>query len=185
VGFDPQESFAKMDEDGGVKDTIGVYIEVLNTVVLQESLEEVARWESQPTLHEPREHRDVIRILLHWVWISRGGAPHVDLFLSEKSTIQQRQQVLSLGFDFFHSLLGFGCGGDTGGVDPAADPAASSRDLFFPPTVFKLLDDEGFILQVHRVFNRIRSGAAVVAIRGGAPGSTIYTEVAVCTGGGF
>jgi hypothetical protein len=81
--------------------------------------------------------------------------------------------------------LGFGRGGDTGGVDPAAGPAASSRDLFFPPTVFKLLDGEGFILQEHRVFTRIRSGAVVVAIRGGAPGSTIYTEVVVCTGGGF
>jgi hypothetical protein len=50
--------------------------------------------------------------------------------------------------------------------------------------VFMLLDGEGFILQVHRVFTRIRSGAAVVATRGGAPGSTIYTEVAVGTRGG-
>jgi hypothetical protein len=48
-------------------------------------------------LHELREHRDLIRILLHRVRISRGGAPHVDLLLLEKSTIQQRQQVLSLG----------------------------------------------------------------------------------------
>jgi hypothetical protein len=90
-----------------------------------------------------------------------------------------------LAFDLFHSLLGFGRGGDTGGVDPAADSAVSSQDLFFPPAVFKLLDGEGFILQVHRVFTRIRSGVAVVAIRGGAPGSMIYTEVAVCIGGEF
>jgi hypothetical protein len=47
------------------------------------------------------------------------------------------------------------------------------------------LDGEGFILQVHRLFTRIRSGAAVVAIRGGASGSMIYTEVALCTGGEF
>jgi hypothetical protein len=46
VGFDPQESFAKMDEDGGVEHTVGVEIDVFNTVVLQEPLEEVARWES-------------------------------------------------------------------------------------------------------------------------------------------
>jgi hypothetical protein len=52
-------------------------------------------------------------------------------------------------FDFFHSWLGFRRGGDIDGDDPAADPAASSRDLFFPPAVFKLLDYEGFILQVH------------------------------------
>jgi hypothetical protein len=81
--------------------------------------------------------------------------------------------------------MGFGRGGDTGGVDPPADPAASSRDLFFPPAVFKLLDGEGFILQVHRVFTRIRSGATAVSTGGGALGYTIYTEVAVCTGGRF
>jgi hypothetical protein len=51
-----------------------------------------------------------------------------------------------LAFDFFHSLLGFGRGGDTDGIDPVADPAAPSRDLFFPPAVFMLLDGEGFIL---------------------------------------
>jgi hypothetical protein len=56
-----------------------------------------------------------------------------------------------LAFNFFHSLLGFGRGGETGGVDPPADPAAPSRDLYFPPAVFMLLDGEGFILQVHRV----------------------------------
>jgi hypothetical protein len=48
-----------------------------------------------------------------------------------------------------------------------------------------LLDGEGFILQVQRVFTCIRSGAAAVAKGGGAPGSTISTEVAVCIGGGL
>jgi hypothetical protein len=48
-----------------------------------------------------------------------------------------------------------------------------------------LLDGEGFILQVQRVFTRIRPGAAAVATGGGALGSTISTKVAVCTGGGF
>jgi hypothetical protein len=47
------------------------------------------------------------------------------------------------------------------------------------------LVDEGFILQVHWVFTRIRSGAMAVASGGGALGSTISTEVAVCTSGGF
>jgi hypothetical protein len=58
-----------------------------------------------------------------------------------------RSSVFTL--DFFHYWLGFGRGGDIGGDVPAADPAASSRDLFFPPAVFRLLDGEGFILQVH------------------------------------
>jgi hypothetical protein len=47
------------------------------------------------------------------------------------------------------------------------------------------LDGEGFILQVQRVFTHIRSGAAAVVTGGGAFGSTISTEVAVCTGGEF
>jgi hypothetical protein len=48
-----------------------------------------------------------------------------------------------------------------------------------------LLDGEGFILQVQWVFTRIRSGAAEVATSGGAFGSTIPSEAAVCTGGRF
>jgi hypothetical protein len=52
--------------------------------------------------------------------------------------------------DFFHSLFGFGRGGELGGVDPWADPAASSRDLFFPAPVFMLFDGEDFILQCTR-----------------------------------
>jgi hypothetical protein len=43
--------------------------------------------------------------------------------------------------------LGFGRSGDTGGDALAADPAASSRDLFFPSIVFMFFDGEGFILQ--------------------------------------
>jgi hypothetical protein len=48
-----------------------------------------------------------------------------------------------------------------------------------------LFDGEGFILQVQRVFSRIRSGAVAVAIGGDARGSTISGAVAVCTGGGL
>jgi hypothetical protein len=81
--------------------------------------------------------------------------------------------------------LGFGRGGDSGGDVPAVDLAASSRDLFFLPVVFMLFDGEGFILQVHRVFTRIGSGATVVVSDGGALGSTISSEVAVHTGSGF
>jgi hypothetical protein len=73
--------------------------------------------------------------------------------------------------DFFHSLFGFGFGGDTGGVDLSADPAASSRDLFFPMAVFILFDGDGFILQRQRVFTHIRSGAVMEASSGGVNGS--------------
>jgi hypothetical protein len=38
---------------------------------------------------------------------------------------------------------------------------------------------------VHRVFTRIRSGATAVAFYGGVLGSTISSEVAMRTSGGF
>jgi hypothetical protein len=61
-----------------------------------------------------------------------------------------------------------------------AAAAASSRPLFFPAT-FADLDGEGFILQVQGVFTRIRSGATLEALGGGALGST---AAAVCAGSG-
>jgi hypothetical protein len=82
-------------------------------------------------------------------------------------------------FDFFHSQLGSGRGGDIGGDAPVADLAASSRPLFFP-VVFADLDGDGFILQVHGVFTRIRSGATLAALGGGALRSIAE---APCAGG--
>jgi hypothetical protein len=43
--------------------------------------------------------------------------------------------------DFFNSRFGSGRGGDTGGDVLAADPAASSRLLFFPPAAFVVFDE--------------------------------------------
>jgi hypothetical protein len=82
-------------------------------------------------------------------------------------------------FDFFHSRLGSGRGGDIGGAAPAAAPVASSRPLFFP-AVFADLDGEGFILQMHDVFTRIHTGATLAALGGGALRST---AAVVCAGG--
>jgi hypothetical protein len=87
--------------------------------------------------------------------------------------------------DFFRSRFGSGRGGDTGGDVTAADPVASPRALFFPPAAFAVFDGEGFILQVHGVFTRIRSGATAVASYGGALGSTILSTAAVRTGSDF
>jgi hypothetical protein len=166
-----------------VEDTVGVKVQVLDAVVLQEPLEEIARWERQPSLRESREHGDLIGILLHGIWISRSSTPHINFFSRRNPLLRSASRSSVFAFDFFHSWLGFGHGGDTGGDVPAADPAASSRDLFFLPSVFMLFDGEGFILQVHGVFTRIRAGATAMATGGGALGSTNYTELAVCTGG--
>jgi hypothetical protein len=55
------------------------------------------------------------------------------------------------------------------------------RVLFFlaPAPAFAPLDGEDFILQVHRVFTRIRSGALLVASSGGVRGSADYSAAAV------
>jgi hypothetical protein len=45
IGLDPQKRFKEVDEDGGVENTVGVEVEVLDAVVPHESLEEVARRE--------------------------------------------------------------------------------------------------------------------------------------------
>jgi hypothetical protein len=42
-----------------------------------------------------------------------------------------------------------------------------------------LLEGEDFILQVHQVFTRIRSGASLVASSGGARGSADYGATVV------
>jgi hypothetical protein len=45
VGFDPHESFTEVDEDEDVKNAIRVQVQVLDTVVLEETLEEIAHRE--------------------------------------------------------------------------------------------------------------------------------------------
>jgi hypothetical protein len=79
---------------------------------------------------------------------------------------------------YFHSLVGLGRGGDVGGDDTWADPSASLRDLFFPAPAFEPLNGDGFILQVHGVFTRIRSGASLVESSGGARRLAIYGATA-------
>jgi hypothetical protein len=78
-----------MNKDGGVENTVGVEVEVLDVVVPHEPLEEVAHRERQPALRESREHRDLVFILLHRIWIPGGGPPHVHLFLSDESAVEE------------------------------------------------------------------------------------------------
>jgi hypothetical protein len=80
--------------------------------------------------------------------------------------------------DFFHSLFGFEREGDVGDDESRVYPSASLRDLFFRVSapVFMLLDGEDFIIQVHGVFTRIRSGASLVASSGDARGSTTTAQ---------
>jgi hypothetical protein len=48
-----------------------------------------------------------------------------------------------------------------------------------------VFNGDGFILQVHGVFTRIRSGAIVVALYSGALRSMLHSVAVVCTGGNF
>jgi hypothetical protein len=115
-----------------------------------------------------------------------AAALHMSTSFSQmKPLLRRASRSLVFAFDFFHSRFGSGRGGDIGGAAPAADPAASSRLLFFPPATFAVLDGDGFILQVHGVFTRIRSGATAVAFSGGTLGSTLHSAETAHTGGDF
>jgi hypothetical protein len=115
---------------------------------------------------------------------SPAAALHISTSFSRRNPLLRRGSKSSVfALDLFHSRFESGRGGDTGGDVPAADPAASSRPLFFPPAAFVVFDGDGFILQVHGVFTCIHSGATVVVSCGGALGSTIYSMAAVCTSG--
>jgi hypothetical protein len=167
VGLDPHKGLVEMDEDGDMNNPVRVQVQVLDTVVLEETLDEVTRREGQPALHEPGEHRDLV-MFFSIRYGSPAAARHMSISFSRRKplfTSASKSSVFAL--DFFHSLFGFGRRGEVGGVDPWADPAASSRDLFFPAPVFMLFDGEDFILQMHRVFTRIHSGAFLEANSGG------------------
>jgi hypothetical protein len=101
----------------------------------------------------------------------------------EETAIHRRQKVFGLRLGFFLVLVWIRARGRRRGVDPSADPTASSPDLFFPVAVFMLFDGDGFILQRQRVFTRIRSGAAAEACSDGARGFAVYGAVAVRSGG--
>jgi hypothetical protein len=45
VGFDPHEGFAEVDKDRDMKNAIRVQVQVLDTIVLEETLEEIPRRE--------------------------------------------------------------------------------------------------------------------------------------------
>jgi hypothetical protein len=103
---------------------------------------------------------------------SPAVARHMSTSFSHRKPLFSSASKSSVfAFDLFHSLFGFGRGGDVGGIDPSTDPDASSRDLFFPAPVFMVFDGDGFILQMQRVFTRIRSGVAPEASIGGVCGS--------------
>jgi hypothetical protein len=114
---------------------------------------------------------------------SPAAALHMSTSFSRRNPLLRRANKSSVfALDFFHSRFESGRGGDTDGDVPAADPAASSRLLFFPPAAFVVFDGDGFILQVHGVFTRIRSGATALAFYG-ARGwiYKLYSAVAVRT----
>jgi hypothetical protein len=156
-----------MDENCGMENAVRVEIEVLNFVVPEEAFEEVAGRKRKTALREAREHRDLV-FSFSIGYGSPAAALHISTSFSRINPLLRRANKSSVfTFDFFHSQLGSGRGGDIGGAAPVAATAASSRPLFFP-VAFVDLDGEGFILQVHGVFTRIHSGATLEALGGGA-----------------
>jgi hypothetical protein len=95
-GLDTHKRLAEMDKDGDVENTIGIQIEVLIVIVLEHAFKEVIGGQCQSTLHELGEHGDLVRILLHWMRVTRGGAPQIHFFLSKKSAADQGEQIFGL-----------------------------------------------------------------------------------------
>jgi hypothetical protein len=60
VRRNPQEKFAKMDENSDLKNGVRVKVKKLNLVVIQESTEEITDRETEPMLEEGGEHHNFI-----------------------------------------------------------------------------------------------------------------------------
>jgi hypothetical protein len=179
MGLDPQKRFTEVDEDGGVENTVGVEVEVLDAVVPMSPLKKLLTGSASPCSAK-RANIGISSSLFSIGYRSPAAALHMSTSFSRMNLLLRRTSKSSVfAFDFFHSRFRSGRGGDIGGAAPAADPAASSWLLFFSPVVFVVLDGDDFILQVHSVFTRIRSGATPVALDGSALRST---AAAVCAG---
>jgi hypothetical protein len=172
-----------MYEDDGVEDTVGIEVEVLDAVVPSNPLKKSLAGRDSP---RSANHANIgiSSGFFSMGYGSPAAALHMSTSFSRRNPLLRRASMSSVfALDFFHSRFGSGRGGDTGGDVHAADPVASSRALFFPPAAFLVFDRDGFILQVHGVFMRIRSGATMVASYGGALGSALYSMTAVRTSG--
>jgi hypothetical protein len=175
MGLDPQKRFTEVDKDGGMENTVGVEVEVLDAVVPHEPLHKLLSGSASPRSAK-RVNIGISSSLFSIGYGSPAAALHLSTSFSRMNPQLRRASKSSVfAVDFFHSRFG-----DIGGAAPAPDPAASSRLLFFPPVVFVVLDGDGFILQVHSVFTRIRSGATPMALDGGTLRST---AAAACAGG--
>jgi hypothetical protein len=175
VGLDPQKRLAEVNEDSGMEYTVGVEIDVLDAVVSQKAFEEVACRRASPRSAK-RTNIGISSSLFSMGYRSPAAALQLSISFSRMNPLLRRASRSSVFvFDFFHSRLGSGRGGDIGGAVPAAATAASSRPLFFP-AAFVDLDGGGFILQVHGVFTRIRSG--------GYLGSSGWRRAWIYSGGG-
>jgi hypothetical protein len=185
MGLDPQKSFAEMYEDGSVENTVGVEVEVLDAIVPMSPLKKSLAGRESPRFAN-RANIGISSSFFSIGYGSPAAALHMLTSFSRRKPLLRRASKSSVfALDFFHSRFGSGRGGDTGGDVPAADPVASSRPLFFPLAALVVLDGDGFILQVHGVFTRIRLGATAVALYGGALGSTLHSAEAARTGGDF
>jgi hypothetical protein len=97
-----------VDEDGDVKNSIGVQVQVLDTVIVEKTFEEVARRECKSALHEPGEHGHSSGFFS----IGYGSpteARHMSTSFSRRNpllTSASKSSVFAL--DFFQSLFGLG-----------------------------------------------------------------------------
>jgi hypothetical protein len=96
-----------MDEDGGVEDTVGVEVEVLDHIVSKHPLQEVACREFKSALYKPCEHQDLVGVFLHGVPIPDGDTPQVHLLI-EELVVDEGEEISVFSFAFVHSFAGLG-----------------------------------------------------------------------------
>jgi hypothetical protein len=87
IGLDFDECFAEVHEYRDVENTIGVQIQVLNTVVLEKTLEEIAGGSASPRSMNLTNIGTSSRFFS--MGVARGGAPHVHLLLPQEPAIHQ------------------------------------------------------------------------------------------------
>jgi hypothetical protein len=95
MGFDPEESFAEMDEDCNMANGIRVEVMELKPVEIQKAIEKRARGEGQTPFGKMVKYDDFVYIF-HGKRFMKGGVPVDKTFVLEQT----------LGNKFFEIIVG-------------------------------------------------------------------------------
>jgi hypothetical protein len=102
MGLDPQKRFTEVDEDGGVENTIGVEVEVLDAVVPMSPLKKSLAGSVSPRSAK-RSNIGISPSLFSIGYGSPAAALHMSTSFSWMNPLLRRASKSSVfAFDFFH-----------------------------------------------------------------------------------